>query len=567
MIFRRHNISQEHIEIADGIIENQLFVHPAWKPINIGEIDWKMDPYNDGTWCFYLHSLDLICYLVNSYELTGKIEYLTESKKIIKSWINENLKRNSNLSPYAWKDHSVANRVVNFIHFYTHYKKNNVVDDKFDELLFLTLKEHGEYLVKDENHTFTNNHGIFQDRSLIALSVLFPSLPKSKMWYEKSIERFMLHVDKDVSKSGIHLEHSDAYHIIVFRLFSSIYEFLKFHEKEEKRLKDLLYKMQEFLAYVYKPDMRIPMNGDSGPDSIGFIEEGSIYNELLLYVKTKGLKGKVPMLAKCYKDAGTAFIRNNWKIDSKQLYFRIFAAYHSKVHKHADDLSFVLSKGKTNFFIDSGKYNYKEQDNYRKYFRSSMAHNSITVNNETYPIHGSLINKSKIIQFIDNDNYVYIEAMHKLFTNVSFNRKVLYLKEREAFIIYDDLKSNKIKRYSQIFNIGEDVSINVLSKNRIILESKIDKNKIELIQVNRVPEFKKYFGSEEPIAGWQSAKFNQKKPIMQLRFSEKEKNVNYKTIINTELKKGIKKFNVTEKEGEITFKILYKDNSNQMIKL
>src|SRR5699024_3299569 len=175
MIFRRHNISQEHIEIADGILENRLFVHPAWKPINIRKIDWEMDPYNDGTWCFYLHSLDLICYLVNSYELTGKIEYLTESKKIIKSWIKKNLKRTSNLSPYAWKDHSVANRVINFIHFYTHYEKMNIVDEKFDELLFLTLKEHGEYLVKDENHTFSNNHGIFQDRSLIALSVLFPS--------------------------------------------------------------------------------------------------------------------------------------------------------------------------------------------------------------------------------------------------------------------------------------------------------------------------------------------------------------------------------------------------------
>lgn len=567
MIFRRHNISQDHIQIADGILEGNLFVHPAWGSTKVNKIDWKMDPYNDGTWCFYLHSLDTICYLVNAYELNRNIEYIVKAKDIAKGWIKNNSTPNPSLSLYAWKDHSVANRVINLMHLYSYYDKSELYDSEFEELVLLTLEKHGAHLVKDENHTFSNNHGIFQDRSLIALSVLFPSFPDSKAWYDKALDRFMLHVEKDMSKSGVHLEHSDAYHIIVFRLFSSIDEFLEFHGNKEAKLQNLIFKMEEFLAYAYKPDMRIPMNGDSGPDGLGFLNEKSIYNEHLLYVKTKGLKGIAPKLAKCYKDAGTAFIRNSWKIDNNQLYFRVFAAYHSKVHKHADDLSFILSKGKTNFLVDSGKYNYKEQDHYRKYFRSSMAHNNITVNNESYPIHNSLIGKAEITKFIEDKLYIYIEAKHTLYTNVEFKRRIIYLKEAESFLIYDDLKSNKIKRYSQIFNIGKDVNVDVKSKNNIILESKIDRNKIELIQVNRVTEFKEYCGSENPIAGWQSAKFNQKSPIIQLRFSEKEQNVNYKTIINTNVKKGIKKFNIVEEEKEMTFKILYKDNSYQAIKI
>ena len=69
----------------------------------------------------------------------------------------------------------------------------------FAEIITQTLIKHGDYLEDDKNHTFINNHGIFQDRSLIELSLVFPHLSNSNRWYSKAINRFMQHAKKDVA--------------------------------------------------------------------------------------------------------------------------------------------------------------------------------------------------------------------------------------------------------------------------------------------------------------------------------------------------------------------------------
>ena len=38
------------------------------------------------------------------------------------------------------------------------------------------LKLHGDFLADNHNYTAGNNHGIFQDRSLIELALLFPNM-------------------------------------------------------------------------------------------------------------------------------------------------------------------------------------------------------------------------------------------------------------------------------------------------------------------------------------------------------------------------------------------------------
>ena len=85
-----------------------------------------------------------------------------------------------------------------------------------------------------------------------------------------------------------------------------------------------------------------------------------------------------------YPDGGVAIFQNMWD-ENTPFYFLFTTAYHSNVHKHADDLSFLLTYGKTDYFVDSGKYSYNEHE-YRKYFRSTLAHNTITVDGKSYPL-------------------------------------------------------------------------------------------------------------------------------------------------------------------------------------
>lgn len=562
MIFRRIKPNANSVLIANRIIKGELYVHASWKTVRFDKIKWNEDPYKDNTWCFYLHSLDIVAYLINGYEMEHNDQYLKKAEEIIESWIISNPSKENQMSTYAWKDHSVANRVINMIQFWMSYKSSSIYNERFKKLLMKSLMQHGDYLELDSNHTFINNHGIFQDRSLIELAVLFSEFPNAVKWYGKATNRLLAHAKKDVSPSGVHLEHSDSYHLIVMRLFGTINEFLNYHNRPIHELADLVYKMQEYIAYALKPNMQIPTNGDSGADTLGYLSKEDIKNPKLLYVETRGSEGEKIALSKLYKDAGTAFIRNNLSFNRSQLYLRFLAGFHSRVHKHADDLSLLLSIGETDFFIDSGKYNYKEDDPYRQYFRSTLAHNTVTVNRKSYPIEDELVGKSQIIGFEEKEHCVFVRGRHTLYAGVTFNRTIVYVKSTGSILLQDDLLSTKERVYTQVFNIGEQVELIPLGKKRCLLESKIDGKIIELKQLNNVTEYKEYKGSANPISGWYSDKFNQKKPINQLQFTNRGENLEYKTVINTDLNVGVKYFSISkvDNDKETRIKVIYKNN-------
>lgn len=560
LIFKRTKPNKNTIANAEKIIKNELFVHSAWPTVKVNKITWKEDPYNDITWCFYLHSLDIVGYLMNAHEINPKTEYLEKAKFYIQSWIKTNPSKKEQVSPFAWKDHSVANRVVNIIHFWMQYKDSDIYDESFANVIMRALEKHGNYLEDDRHHTFINNHGIFQDRSLIELAVLFPDFQNSNKWFDKAINRFMGHVKKDVAPSGVHLEHSGAYHIVVMNLFKSINDFLTFHGRQTTELSELIYKMEDYLAYLVKPDGKIPMTGDSGPDGIAYLKEDMISNPNLLYTRTKGRSGTKPKDDVVYTDAGIAILRNNWNINNRQLYLKFTAGFHSRTHKHSDDLSVLLSIGNTDFLVDSGKYSYQEKDPYRKYLRSTMAHNTITVNRKSYEIEDEQVGKAEIDKFNSSEQYSYVSGFHTLYPGVKIRRTILYLKAVGSILIFDDIVCSRPRTYSQIFNIGKDVTTSMITKKKILLNSKLDGNTIEFLQLNHVTEFKEFNGNTDPIAGWQSSAFNKKHKITQIQFSNKGTDLDYKTIINTNIDDGVKYFSAKKSGIETTFNITFKDN-------
>src|SRR5690606_17077099 len=233
----------------------------------------------------------------------------------------------------------------------------------------------------------------------------------------------------------------------------------------------------------------------------------------------------------------------------KKIYLLFSAAFHSLTHKHADDLSFLLSINNTDFFVDSGKYNYKEKDPFRKYFRSTYAHNTITVGRKSYELTRSNIGKSTIDYSGFSSDYSYVSAVHTFYPGVIVRRIIVYLRTSDSIIIYDELDSEKLQTYSQIFNIGKDVGVTISTKNKIMLKSKLDNTTIEMLQLNPITEFKNYNGNSDPIYGWQSSAFNKKHPITQLQFSNKASNGNYKTVINTNPTIGVQTFKVVKQEN------------------
>lgn len=567
MIFKRSNPNSNSSDIADMILQNNLYVNPIWKPYKFtGELTWKEDPYNDQTWRFYFHSLDVVNYLLNGYVNKPNNEYLTKAKWYIESWMAANPSPKSQASVSAWRDHSTANRVVNIIYFLQLYKQSTLYDPAVEKEMIEILEKHGEFLANDKHYTAGNNHGIFQDRALIELTVLYPNMKNSQLWYSKAMSRLLVHVKQDVTPSGVHKEHSPSYHQLVLNLFRGINNFLIENGKQEQELNHAIIKMEDYLAYLIKPDSTLPILGDSGVSKINNVNPDLLVSEQLKYVVTNGRIGKKPNIDFVSKDGGVAIFRNGWNVENP-LYLLFTTAYHSAVHKHADDLSFVLSYGKTDFFVDSGKYSYNEQEAYRKYFRSTFAHNTISVDGKSYRIDKKFKNNPRILDVKTSDTLSYVRGTHTLYNGVKVTRTLIYLKKENSILIHDQIQSSQNHTYTQTFNIGNDVAVKKKDSSLFVLSSKIEKKQLQLIQLGESSKSRTYRGSSQPIAGWLSEDFNKKESIPQLQFLKSGKNAEYKTVVNCDEKTGVKSYQVKSVNGYDQYSIVGRDGKMQIVKI
>ena len=390
------------------------------------------------------------------------------------------------------------------IYFWKYYKDSSIYDPAFGESLKAMLEHHGDFLADESNYKAETNQGIFQDRSLIVLALLFPDMKNSQYWYNKAMDRLMVHVYNDITPSGVHKEHSPYYLIMTMDLFERINHFINQFGMEKAELTNAIKKMEDYLAYLIKPDGTLPIIGDT-VQIVFIVKLNTLTSDKLKYVISKGTQGIKPINDAFYSDGGVAIFRKMWDVDTP-FYFLFTAAYHSNTHKHADDLSFLLTYGKTDFFVDSGRYNYNETDPYRKYFRSTLSHNTITVDGQSYPLTQRQVNKSKIDYYKTASTYSYVIGSHELYDGVTIQRTAIYLKKINSILIHDVMTSSDFHDYSEIFNIGKEVQVESMDNKTFFLKSTIENKSIEFKHLTEASKFTQYNGLEDPIAGWQSRK-------------------------------------------------------------
>lgn len=533
------------IEIADGLLNNEIYVGPYWDTIIIQDPTWLEDPYGDNSWVLYYQSLDFIPYLVRAYEETNDIKYLKKAQYFIFDWIEHNREIYYSKSSWAWTDHSTPNRVLNFIQFWKRYKDSELyIEEEAKELIY-SLKQHGKFIYDDNNYS-PFNHGIMQDQSLLELALIFNELENSKKWEEKANKRLKTRLEEDYSESGVHKEHSPSYHRLVTDLFTNIKDFTTSYGVYDGEYDDTLKKSINYYKYLVNPRGEFPLLGDTKLEK----------------VSTEPLKS---LQEKAFLDGGVAFLRNDWNESFNPLSLVFTSAFHSEIHKHADDLSFILDYGNTDYFVDGGQYNYDNSDEYRKYMTSVFSHNTIAVNGESANLDESNIGKSQLTAFESTDNFSYVSGINKLYNDINIKRHIIYLKNAESILIHDIIESEDENNYSQIFNIGQHVNITQVDEKEFKLESTLDSTSINIKQIGAsfFESIDVFEGEEDPIRGWQSFTLNEKHPVTSLHFNKQGKNESYLTLLCLDGNDLVEDVVYSEKTNG--YSIHYKDGSSEQI--
>ena len=208
-------------------------------------------------------------------------------------------------------------------------------------------------------------------------------------------------------------------------------------------------------------------------------------------------------------------------------------------HGHMDALSFWLSVEGKEIFVDPGTYLYHSGGKWRKYFRSTAAHNTLRINKKdmTTQVADFMFGKPyKINKFSlnESENEIRWQAGHdayeKLKVPVSHLREVIYQRDKGKFEIDDSLQSKEKYFIEQSFHLHPGCSLNI-DGNEIFIDREDVRLKIEVDNRLRVELFK---GSEEPLLGWYSKKFNHIEETNTIVCSgNMDGNVKLKTLIAT----------------------------------
>jgi hypothetical protein len=188
-------------------------------------------------------------------------------------------------------------------------------------------------------------------------------------------------------------------------------------------------------------------------------------------------------------------------------------------HGHADALSFVLHYNGHEILCDPGTYCYHTDPEWRKYFTSTSAHNTITINNKnqaTYigptlwlhhynckRISSGLSNNNEFV-FAEHDGYFKEEGVlhQRRLTLNAFDEIII-----EDYVINHSNDETSLKIY---FHFHPNIQLEIQNNYNLKIVS-ID-NAILNMSLDIRFKWNLYKGSIDPIQGWYSPSFYVKMP-------------------------------------------------------
>jgi hypothetical protein len=217
-----------------------------------------------------------------------------------------------------------------------------------------------------------------------------------------------------------------------------------------------------FLVHLSKPDHTLPMIGDGSPSTLDNLPAQPSYSHVsdhpeLRHVLSDGAEGKAPArLLAAYREEGYAFMRTSWDYKSRrdEITYASFRAGHKITnHKHADDLSFTLHARGRDIFVDGGTYTY-EPGEFRRYFVSALAHNTVVVDGRNYPVFKSNPAKAGILASGEQNGVFFVIAKNDMYAGVRLTRAFYFLARTGRIVIVDEAESGKPHVYSQLFHLS-----------------------------------------------------------------------------------------------------------------
>lgn len=470
-------------------------------------IDWKMDPFRDNNWRFQLQAWRMLPPLWGQWQKTGDKEVLDEIIGIIRDWYSFHIVQ-KRWSSYLWQDMATGIRASHLGYMNVLVRRHDLVLDAADTKMLAELTDIHVRKLRDPEFISINNHGIFQVQGLRLLCNSAPQSLGCAGEEAFSASKLGALLQSQFDEYGVHTEDSPFYHQFAVRTFRGIR--LTLYPSLPKSIQQRLRTAQRLTPWFAGVDGEIVAVGDSEGKGTPFpgsysapCGERAVHGECFV--------------AKDLTDSGYAIVRTSPDTPTQlgEMLF-VVGSSHDHGHDHADELSFVLYREGRPLLVDSGKYAYI-RDEFREFFLSDRAHNTIGLVGRTY-LPEDTAGEGSYLRDMRTEGGAYVIRGEVVRGDAFLHRRELSYRPGESISITDEITAAPDAQPELRFNLAPDLAAELKGSVVEVRDGAAVKARIVVDDEQCTPSL--IHGVREPeIRGWNSPSYLKVVPAFQAVFT------------------------------------------------
>ena len=515
--------ADKFIEAAKGILEGRIDLL-GLKNLFVGtEIDWHREPVSSKRsplkhWkefddleagetgnkkiIWELNRHQHFFTLGVAYMLTGDERFAASFAGQLDSWMEQNppgmgVNWSSSLE--------VSFRAMSWIWAFHFFQNSESFTPELFKKALKYLYLHGRHIEQYLSKYYSpNTHLTGEGLGLYYLGTQLPFFANSKRWRKLGEDILFSEITKQVYADGVYFEKSTWYqrYTVDFYTHFSILRSLNKDSGFDLRSQELegrLQKAFDHLMHLTMPDGTTPIIGDDDggrllpltgaePDDFrGSLAVSSIIcdrsdhkfvsqrpsEEIFWLCGAEGVdyfnaREAVEPSATShgFADGGYFVMRDGWENTDNSLVVDCGPVGSLAAgHGHADALSIELAMHGRTLLVDSGTYTYHESRELRDYFRSTMAHNTLVIDNLPSSVPGVTFGwktqaRTQLKAWVQEERFDLFEGAHdgyeRLPKPATHGRSILFLKN-DYWIMRDVVETAGMHEYSLNFHFAYDI--------------------------------------------------------------------------------------------------------------
>lgn len=396
-----------------------------------------------------------------------------------------------------------------------------------------------------------NNHVIAETAGQFAAACAFDWFPESARWRIDALRSLDRHLRGNTYLSGINRELATEYHGLVLELgLAAVAEADAAGVPVPASVRLVLLRMTDALAAIVDNRLRPPRQGDAD-DGHGLVVDGAgtdrwgsllatgdaVFGRLPWWPTVTGTDVRTPLLAALVKraepsarrpakrpahfaDAGMTILRG-----PEEIWCRCDGGPHGflsiAAHAHADALSVEVRHDGVDVLADPGTYCYHGQPEWRRYFRSTLGHNTLELDGADQSVSGGPFlwtrHAETRVLSVDaaNEDTASWSAEHDGYEGSVHRRRVELTPASRELRVIDEVRGPR-RAVRLAFHLGPAITADLEGDRARLTWTKDGEDRSAVLELPGQLSWRAHRGETDPVLGWYSTGFGRREPATTL---------------------------------------------------